>query len=137
MAKLTDKNNCGTSCPLKKALRLFEGKYSAYILKELMGGKKRYSELRRNIPGISPKTLSEKLRYYTLNGIITRYSYPEIPPKVEYRLTPKGEALKGVINQLQEYGSEVDNLDNPASEEPALEENVQEDVKRTKAKESK
>lgn len=92
------------SCPIKRALGLLEGKYSVYILLELMAGAKRYSELRKSIPGISPKTLSEKLRYYVSQGIVVRFSYPEIPPKVEYKLTPKGEAFKAVIDQLKLYG---------------------------------
>lgn len=97
--------NWEVPCPLKRALSLLEGKYSVYILLQLVSGPKRYSELKKCIPGITPKTLSERLRFYVDQGIIVRHSYPVIPPRVEYTLTEKGQAFQSVLRQLQIFGS--------------------------------
>lgn len=108
MAKLVVTDQCGTQCPVRRVLGLLGGKYSPFILKELMHGTKRFGELRQRIPGISPKTLSEKLKYYIDKGIINRRSYPEIPPRVEYRLTERGEALKTLIADLENMASTIE-----------------------------
>jgi DNA-binding HxlR family transcriptional regulator len=89
-------------------LNLLSGKYSPFILKELMNGTLRFGELRQRIPGISPKTLSERLKYYIGCGIINRHSYPEIPPRVEYQLTERGESLKTLILDLEHLANNLD-----------------------------
>lgn len=86
------------------------------ILLELLSGKKRFSELLKNIPGISSKTLNEKLKQYTSSGIISRHSYPEIPPKVEYCLTKKGKKLEVIINELYRFGLDNSLLSDDAKE---------------------
>lgn len=90
--------------PIQSSIALFEGKYAAEILRELLSGTKRFSELLHAIPGISSKTLNQKLKVYLQQGIITRHSYPEIPPKVEYRLTERGRQLEGIIIELHKFG---------------------------------
>ncbi len=105
---MTDTPDCTSSCPVRKALKIFEGKYSASILRELLTGRKRFSELLKSIPGISSKTLSGKLKEYTSGGIVERHSYPEIPPKVEYCLTEKGAELEVIINELRRFGAEAE-----------------------------
>ncbi|WP_016957397.1 winged helix-turn-helix transcriptional regulator [Catenovulum agarivorans] len=90
--------------PIQSSISLFEGKYAAEILRELLSGTKRFSELLHSIPGISSKTLNQKLKVYLQQGIITRHSYPEIPPKVEYRLTDRGRQLESIIIELHKFG---------------------------------
>lgn len=109
MAKMKFTEKCGQYCPLRFTLKLLEGKYSSHILKELIQGTKRFGELKRNVSGISPKTLSEKLKYYMESGIVKRQSYPEIPPKVEYKLTERGEGLMPIIEKLQDFGKTTEN----------------------------
>jgi len=108
MAKLAETTQCGSKCPVRKLLGLLEGKYSLFILRELVTGTKRFGELRQRIPGASSKVLSEKLRYYVGKGIITRNSYPEIPPRVEYQLTEHGLALKNTIASLEHLAHSID-----------------------------
>ena len=107
---MSTNTSCNTGCPVKKTLSLFEGKYSAYILSELISGKQRFSTLLKKIPGISSKTLNDKLKYYTATGVVTRRAYPEIPPRVEYELTEEGKGLNTVIAALYQFGSTVEFL---------------------------
>lgn len=106
MAKLTETESCGTKCPLRRTLAVIEGKYTPFILKELFSGTKRFGQLRRSILGISPKTLSDKLKDLAEKGVVERISYPEVPPKVEYRLTFRGQQMKGIFQRLQEFWQE-------------------------------
>jgi DNA-binding HxlR family transcriptional regulator len=106
MAKLAETETCGTKCPLRRTLAVIEGKYTPLILKELFNGTKRFGQLRRHIQGISPKTLSDKLKDLISKGVVERISYPEVPPKVEYRLTFRGTRMKGIVQQLQEFWQE-------------------------------
>jgi DNA-binding HxlR family transcriptional regulator len=87
---------------------MLEGKYSAHILKELLSGTQRFNGLLKKIPGISKKTLSDKLKNFTDHGVVTRYVHAEIPPKVEYQLTSQGEALKQIIGNLETLGSMIE-----------------------------
>src|SRR5438552_17893246 len=79
---------------LEKALRLLEGRWKLVILFHLFGGKvMRFSELERAIPNITQKMLGQQLRQLEADGIVHRTSYPQVPPKVEYRLTAWGQSL--------------------------------------------
>ncbi|WP_077066579.1 winged helix-turn-helix transcriptional regulator [Catenovulum maritimum] len=104
MAQSSNDKRCNDDCPIKHTLSMFQGKYSALILRELLSGTKRFSVLLKKIPGISSKTLNEKLKQYTQYGVITRHAYPEIPPKVEYCITEKGKQLEQVIIELHKFG---------------------------------
>lgn len=115
MAKLAETEACGTKCPLRRTLAVIEGKYTPLILKELFTGKKRFGQLRRLVNGISPKTLSDKLKDLTEKGVVERISYAEVPPKVEYRLTFRGQRIKGIVQQLQEFWEQE--ADDPAADE--------------------
>lgn len=108
LAKLTHTEHCGTNCPLRTALSLLEGKYTVHILREFLAGTQRFNKLLRSIPGISRRTLSEKLKYLTDVGMVSRRVYAEIPPRVEYQLTSQGESLKEVIGKLETLGSMVE-----------------------------
>ncbi|HUW29155.1 MAG TPA: helix-turn-helix domain-containing protein [Sulfuriferula sp.] len=106
MARLTQTTNCDEQCPLRRTLEVIGGKYTPFILAELFSGTKRFGELRRSVPGLSPKTLSEKLKELADKGIIDRISYPEVPPKVEYSLTERGTKLELILLELQQFWSE-------------------------------
>ena len=79
-------------------------KWTAVLVHDLSEGPRRFSELRDACTGISPRTLSERLRALEDEGIIARHSYAEAPPRVEYELTEKGEALLPIIREMRRFG---------------------------------
>jgi DNA-binding HxlR family transcriptional regulator len=84
------------------------------VIRDLADGRARFCELERSLAGISPRTLSLRLRALEEQGIVERNTYPEVPPRVEYSLTPKGEALAPLIDDMRRYGREwlgVDDCD--------------------------
>lgn len=93
------------SCPVLKTAEIISGKWTLLILRDLSKGINRFSVLERSLKGISPKTLSERLKALEKAGIITRTSYAEVPPRVEYTLTPMGWDLIPIIDRMREYGS--------------------------------
>jgi DNA-binding HxlR family transcriptional regulator len=80
------------------------GKWTLLLIRDLAAGKSRFCELERSLEGISPRTLSLRLRALEAEGIIERRTYPEVPPRVEYRLTAKGDALVPLVEQMRAYG---------------------------------
>jgi DNA-binding HxlR family transcriptional regulator len=94
-------------CPVGVAARILDGKWTTRIGCELLGGKKRFSELQRALSGISPKILTARLNMLIDNGLVTKTIYPCIPPKTEYQLTDLGQSLRGVILALAEFGRQV------------------------------
>ena len=93
-----------TDCPVEYTASLIANKWKIIILRELLTGTKRYNELTRSVVGISAKVLTENLRELEKDGIINRKVYPEVPPRVEYSLTKKGEDLKEVIDTMKVFG---------------------------------
>lgn len=93
-----------TDCPVEYTASLIANKWKIIILRELLGGTRRYNELTRNVVGISSKVLTENLRELEKDGIVSRKVYPEVPPKVEYSLTKKGNDLKNVIEAMKLFG---------------------------------
>ena len=93
-----------TDCPVEYTASLIANKWKIIILRELLTGTKRYNELTRSVVGISAKVLTENLRELEKDGIINRKVYPEVPPRVEYSLTKKGEDLKDVIGTMKVFG---------------------------------
>jgi DNA-binding HxlR family transcriptional regulator len=91
-------------CPVLKAADIISGKWTLLILRDLSTGINRFSGLERSLAGISPKTLSERLKQLERSGIVTRKSYAEVPPRVEYTLTAKGLDLIPLIDHLRDYG---------------------------------
>jgi DNA-binding HxlR family transcriptional regulator len=89
------------SCPTRLALDRIADKWTVLIVGRLATGTHRFGELRRDINGISPKVLTQKLRELERNGIITRKIYASVPPKVEYRLTPLGQTLIGLLDAIR------------------------------------
>ena len=93
-------------CPVSITLNILNGKWKLLIIKELLTGKKRFSELKKSIPEVTQKMLTKQLRELEYYGLIERKIYPEIPQKVEYSLTPLGESLKPVLDVLHQWGEE-------------------------------
>lgn len=92
-------------CPVARTAEIVSGKWTLLIIRDLATGTKRFSELERSLHGISPKTLSERLSTLEAEGIVSRQMYAEVPPKVEYTLTAKGQALESVIESMREFGN--------------------------------
>lgn len=92
-------------CPVLKTADIISGKWTLLILRDLSDGINRFSALERSLMGISPKTLSERLKGLEKAGIITRKSYAEVPPRVEYSLTDMGRDLIPLIDHMRDYGS--------------------------------
>jgi DNA-binding HxlR family transcriptional regulator len=91
-------------CPIEETLKVLEGKWTMLLLRDLLLGTHRFGELRRSLNGISPKTLTERLRLLEEQGIVCRTSYPEIPPRVEYALTPYGQTLRPILEAMAVWG---------------------------------
>jgi DNA-binding HxlR family transcriptional regulator len=92
-------------CTVERTLRIVGPKWTTLILRDLLSGHKRFGELNNSLHGISPKTLTDRLRELEEHGVITRTIYPEIPPRVEYALTEKGRALAPVIDAMAAWGA--------------------------------
>jgi DNA-binding HxlR family transcriptional regulator len=88
-------------CPTRKTLDRIADKWTVLIVGRLATKKRRFGELRREIVGISPKVLTQKLRELERDGIITRRVYASVPPKVEYSLTPLGSTLIGLLDAIR------------------------------------
>ena len=91
-------------CAVACTADIIGSKWTAIIVHDLSEGARRFSELERACPGISPRTLSERLDMLERQSIVARQSYPESPPRVEYELTAKGEALLPIIHAMSEFG---------------------------------
>jgi DNA-binding HxlR family transcriptional regulator len=80
------------------------GKWTLLVIRDLAEGRSRFCELERSLQGISPRTLSLRLRALEEEGIVVRQTFPEVPPRVEYALTEKGMALVPLIEDMRAYG---------------------------------
>lgn len=93
-----------TSCPLMSAVNMIGGKWKPIILHMLSEGTMRFGELKKNIPPVSQKMLTQQLRELEADGIINRKVYPEVPPRTEYSLTERGLTLKPILQHLYVWG---------------------------------
>jgi DNA-binding HxlR family transcriptional regulator len=91
-------------CPVCRTADVISGKWTLLVIRDLAAGSSRFCELERSLEGISPRTLSLRLRALEEEGIIERHTFPEVPPRVEYALTRKGEALVPLIEDMRSYG---------------------------------
>ena len=101
-------------CPVCATAELVCAKWTILVIRDLAEGRSRFCELERSLAGISPRTLSLRLRALEEEGIVERRTYPEVPPRVEYSLTPKGEALVPLIEDMRRYGREYLGVDDCA-----------------------
>ena len=97
---------CDDSCPVKASLNLLGGKWTLMILFQISDNVMRYGELKRAVQGISEKMLIQELNMLVENKLVSKKAYPEIPPKVEYRLTKLGKKTLPIIEKLVEFGQE-------------------------------
>jgi DNA-binding HxlR family transcriptional regulator len=93
-----------TDCPVCCTAEIISGKWTLLVIRDLAAGSCRFCELERSLAGISPRTLSLRLRALEHEGIVERHTYPEVPPRVEYALTDKGRALVPMIEDMRAYG---------------------------------
>jgi DNA-binding HxlR family transcriptional regulator len=93
-----------SNCPVCRTAEVVCGKWTLLVIRDLADGSSRFCELERSLEGISPRTLSLRLRALEEEGIVERHTYPEVPPRVEYALTEKGEALVPLIDDMRRYG---------------------------------
>ncbi len=98
---------CGSDCPVSRCAEIIDGKWTTRIIRDLLSGPRRFSELRRSLDGISPKMLAQRLRFLEDKGLVSRKVYPSVPPKTEYRLTPLGAELKTVIMAMARFGERL------------------------------
>jgi DNA-binding HxlR family transcriptional regulator len=99
------------TCPVCATADIICGKWTILVIRDLAEGRSRFCELERSLAGISPRTLSLRLRALEEQGIVERHTYPEVPPRVEYSLTSKGEALVPLIEDMRRYGREFLGVD--------------------------
>jgi DNA-binding HxlR family transcriptional regulator len=92
------------TCPVCRTADIICGKWTLLLIRDLAEGHTRFCELERSLQGISPRTLSLRLRALEEEGIVERQTFPEVPPRVEYALTDKGVALLPIIEDMRAYG---------------------------------
>jgi DNA-binding HxlR family transcriptional regulator len=92
------------TCPVCRTAEIISGKWTLLVIRDLADSSRRFCELERSLEGISPRTLSLRLRALEEHGVIERHTYPEVPPRVEYALTEKGQALVPLIEDMRTYG---------------------------------
>ena len=93
-------------CPVETTLMLISDRWKVLIIRDLLGGTKRFGELRRSVGNISQKVLTANLRSMEDSGLLTRKVFPEVPPRVEYTLTETGYSLKPILDAMVEWGTE-------------------------------
>ena len=92
------------TCSVAACAEIIGAKWTAILVHDMSEGPRRFSELEHSCAGISPRTLSERLRWLEQEGIVERRSFPESPPRVEYELTEKGGALLPIIAEMRRFG---------------------------------
>jgi DNA-binding HxlR family transcriptional regulator len=92
------------TCPVCRTAEIVCGSWTLLVIRDLADCRSRFCELERSLHGISPRTLSLRLRALEEEGIVERQTFPEVPPRVEYALTEKGRALVPLIEDMRTYG---------------------------------
>jgi len=105
---------CTTGCTVDAALAVIGGRWKGVILYHLLSGHRRFNELRRLLPGVTQRMLTLQLRELESSGLLARKVYAEVPPKVEYSLTPLGHALEPVLLGLKTWGQTYTEAHAPA-----------------------
>src|SRR6202022_2640412 len=111
------------TCPVCRTADIVCGKWTLLLIRDLAEGHSRFCELERSLSGISPRTLSLRLRSLEEEGIVERHTYAEVPPRVEYALTAKGLALLPIIEDMRAYGEHwlgLECADAPDAAEPVV-----------------
>ena len=92
-------------CPVATTVSLIGSKWKLLILRDLLMGTKRFGQLKKSLPDISQKVLTESLKSMVDDGIVERIAYPEVPPRVEYSLSEIGESLRPIIDIMGQWGT--------------------------------
>jgi len=96
--------DCNPGCSVEATISLIDGKWKCVILFHLLGGTVRFNEIRRRVPDVTQRMLTNQLRELEVDGLIVRKVYPQVPPKVEYSLSPLGRSLEPVLLALKIWG---------------------------------
>ena len=110
-----------SECPVCRTADVVCGKWTLLVIRDLAEGRARFCELERSLAGISPRTLSLRLRALEEEGIVERRTFPEVPPRVEYALTEKGRALVPIVESMRAYGIQWLAADGDCAELPEAE----------------
>ncbi|WP_437191728.1 winged helix-turn-helix transcriptional regulator [Planctomicrobium sp. SH527] len=112
MASTTSRKSVKKSaeCFVETTLAAIGGRWKVLVIFHLLKGKQRFGELTRLLGGISARTLTRQLRELEKSGVIDRFVYQEIPPKVEYSLTPLGRQLEPVLQAMHEWGAQLEKV---------------------------
>ncbi|KQM57759.1 MULTISPECIES: winged helix-turn-helix transcriptional regulator [unclassified Agreia] len=108
---MTFSNEPWPECGIARFLTLLDGPWATLIVRNLLHGPARFGELKDGLVGISAHTLTNRLRRFEENGLVTRTSYPEIPPRVVYELTPLGLQLGPVLESMNAWALTVPELE--------------------------
>ena len=95
----------GQACPVAKSLELVGERWTLLLVRDLLGGARRFQDLQASLPGIAPALLSERLKVMEEHGIVARRFYSEHPPRAEYVLTDKGRELGPVMKSLRDWAA--------------------------------
>ena len=106
-ASLVQVEACDDECPIKKTADVIEGRWTTLVIRELLPGKKRFSELQRALTGISPKVLTARLRLLERRELLTRTVFATVPPTTEYELTDLGRQLESVLEAMADFGQHL------------------------------
>lgn len=107
--------DCSPGCPVEGTLVLIGGKWKGVVLWHLLGETLRFNEIRRRLPNVTPRMLTNQLRELEADGFIARTVYAEVPPKVEYSMSERGRSLEPIIRALNAWG-EANLLSTPAEQ---------------------
>lgn len=94
------------ACPVATTVQLIGSKWKLLILRNLLARPWRFNELRKSLEGIRQKVLTDSLRSMEEDGPVTRTVYPEVPPRVEYSLSPLGESMRPIIQAMEQWGAQ-------------------------------
>ncbi len=101
-----ERYDCNFGCPVEASLEVIGGKWKGVILFHILGGTKRFNELRRLMPAVTQRMLTRQLRELEADQVVERKVYPEVPPRVEYSLTEFGKTLEPILRMLQAWGTQ-------------------------------
>lgn len=101
---LLDPDVCRAGCGVERTLDVLDGKWATLVIRNLLGGPLRFTQLRASLGNPSAKTLTDRLRALEHRGVVERTVYAEVPPRVTYELTPRGHSLRPVLLAMLEWG---------------------------------
>lgn len=107
MAARDIKKQKAPCCGVARFLTLLDGPWATLIIRELLQGPRRFTQLRESLPGISAHTLTHRLKGFERHGLVTRTAFAETPPRVVYELTPLGGGLRDVLEAMKRWGDSV------------------------------